>query len=315
MLMETDQLYLRPETVEEALRLAAEHAEDFSFIAGGTDVMVHRFQGNNRAACLIDISGLKELNRVWVEDDTLKIGALIRLDKLKDYREIRDNFPVLIAAARAVGSPMIRKMGTIGGNVLCENRCTYFNQSDFGRETVNFCLKSGGDICIATGGPKACFSEFASDTAPALISLNAKVEVEDQNGVAVTPLEDIYTGDGVAPRNLPKTALLKAIHLPLTGKYRSLFKKLSPRHSVDFSSLTMAISRDAAGRMKIVLGGVNPKPVVIAATVQDDPEKLIHEALKQSKTVENDVYSRLYRREMIAVFLRKGLAELIAQHG
>ena len=313
MLTETEQLYLRPTTVPEALRLAAEHAADFSFIAGGTDVMVHRFQGNNRAGCLIDLSGLEELNRVWIEDHTLKIGALIRLDDLKNYPEIVTRFPVLIAAARAVGSPMIRKMGTIGGNVLCENRCTYFNQSDFGRETVNFCLKSGGDICIATGGPRACFSEFASDTAPALISLNAKVEIEDRNEVTVTPLEDIYTGDGVAPRNLPKTALLKAIHLSLKGKYRSVFKKLSPRHSVDFTSLTMAISLEAAGRMKIVLGGVNPKPVVITATVQDDPKKLIREALRQSKTVENDVYSRLYRREMIEVFLRRGWEGLVAK--
>jgi 4-hydroxybenzoyl-CoA reductase subunit beta len=308
--METTQLYLSPKTVDEALNFARQQIDDFSYLAGGTDVQVNRYHGNNESSCLIDISQLSELQDVAIEEQTLKIGSLVKLDQLKNYPAIKNNFPVLIEAAHAVGSPMIRKMGTIGGNILCENRCIYYNQSAFWRESVDYCLKSGGEICIATGGPKACFSEFVSDTAPALISLDANVQIEDITGTQISRLEDIYTGDGVTPRNLSKTAILKTILLPLDQEFRSVFKKLSPRNSVDFTSLTSAVSMNKNGRLKIVLGGVSPKPVVIEATIHDNLANIIKESLKQSKTVDNDVYSRLYRRKMIEVFLQKSFEEL-----
>jgi 4-hydroxybenzoyl-CoA reductase beta subunit len=308
--MITTQIYLRPKTIDDALGLAKRHSDDFSYLAGGTDLLVNRYNGNNLSNCLIDISGISELQKVAIDDHSLKIGSLVKLDHLKNFPAIRENFPVLLEAAQAVGSPMVRKIGTIGGNILCENRCIYYNQSIFGREAINFCLKSGGDICIATGGVKACFSEFVSDTAPALISLDARVEVVDIDGINICKLEDIYSGDGVRPRNISKTAIIKAILLPSGREFRSVFKKLSPRNSVDFTSLTIAVSMNKNGRLKIVLGGVSPKPLVLEATIHDDLTNIIKESLKQSKTVDNDVYSRLYRRKMIAVFLQKSFEEL-----
>lgn len=309
--METKKLYFRPATIKKALELAVRHREDFSYLAGGTDILVNRYHGNNRSHCLIDISRIDELKNVTVEKQTLNIGSLVKLEQLKDYPAIKDNFSVLIEAAAAVGSPLIRRMGTIGGNILCENRCIYYNQSAFGREAVDFCLKNGGEICIASGGPKSCFSQFVSDTAPALISLDAQVEVVDINGSKILKLEDIYTGDGVTPRNLSKTAIIKAIHLPLKQEFRSVFKKLTPRNSVDFTSLTSAVSVNKEGKLKIALAGVSPKPVVIESSLNDNNEELIKEALKQSKSVDNDVYSRTYRRKLIRVFLSKSFKELL----
>ncbi|RMI02044.1 MAG: hypothetical protein D6681_10635, partial [Calditrichaeota bacterium] len=261
--------------------------DDFTYIAGGTDVMVNRQQENETASCLVDISGIEELQQVTVEGQTLKIGALVKLDQLKHYPEIQENFPVLIEAAEAVGSPLIRKTGTIGGNLLCENRCVYYNHSAFWREAVNYCLKSGGDICIASGGPKACFSEFVSDTAPALICLDAQVEIVDTTGTELKPLESIYTGDGLKPRNLPKTALLAFIHLSLNASYQAVFKKLRPRSGVDFTSLTTAVSLNGENRLKIAVGGVSPGPVVVEAPADTDREQLIRQVLKGCKTVDN----------------------------
>ncbi len=306
----TSPIYMRVGSVSEALEMAARHSDDFSYLAGGTDVMVNRFQGNNPASCLIDLSGIAELQNVSEEADWLRIGALVKLNRLKNYPPITEYFPVLIEAARAVGSPLVRSMATLGGNLLCENRCIFYNQTEFGREAVNYCLKSGGDICIATGGPKVCFSEFVSDTAPALISLDARVEIAAPGGGKTIPLEEIYTGDGLQPRKLEKTAILKTILLPLNRCFRSVFKKLSPRKSVDFTSLTTAVSVDDNGKMKVVLGGVSPGPVVIEWQRNGDPEALIKQALKLCKTVDNDVYSRNYRRKMISVFLSESLEQL-----
>jgi len=302
--------YLSPDTVEEAVKLASLFKDSFSYVAGGTDLWVNRYQGNNQSNCLIDISQIQELQTISVADQKLKIGALVKLDQLRNYPEIRNNFPTLIEAAHSVGSPLIRKMGTLGGNILCENRCTFYNQSDLWREAINYCLKSGGDICIATGGTKVCYSEFVSDTAPALISLDAQVEIFDKNNTEIFKLEEIYTGDGIHPRKLSKTAIIKFILLPLKQKYRAVFKKLRPRKSMDFTSLTTAVSFYKDGGLKIALGGVSPKPVVIESNIGENQDALIKEALKLCKTVDNDVYSRLYRREMIRQFLSKSFEEL-----
>ncbi len=302
--------YLSPKTLREALELAKQYQDNFSFLAGGTDLWVNRHQGNNNSNCLIDISHINELQTVITAENSLKVGALVKLDQLRSFPEIRDNFPALIEAAQSVGSPLIRKMGTLGGNILCENRCIFYNQSDSWREAANYCLKSGGKICIATGGKKVCFSEFVSDTAPALISMDAQVEIIDQKGIEILKLEEIYSGDGIHSRKLSKTAIIKFILLPLDKAYQVVFKKLRPRNSMDFTSLTTAVSVRNHERLKIAIGGVSPKPAVIESDIHTNKDTLVREALKQSKIVDNDVYSRLYRRDMIRVFLNKSIEEL-----
>ncbi|QQS72654.1 MAG: FAD binding domain-containing protein [Flavobacteriales bacterium] len=108
-----------------------------------------------------------------------------------------------------MASPIVRRSATLGGSLLCENRCSFYNQSEWWRDAVGNCLKCDGDVCIATGGRKACFSKLASDTAPVLIAMEAQLEVVTAEGIQTIPLESIYTGDGVDPRNLPPTALIR----------------------------------------------------------------------------------------------------------
>ncbi|MBK8490898.1 MAG: FAD binding domain-containing protein [Saprospirales bacterium] len=217
---------------------------------------------------------------------------------------------MLIEAALSVGAPLLRKTATLGGNVLCENRCLYYNQSEWWRESVGYCLKCDGDICIATQGKKACFSELVSDTAPALIAMDAEIEVIDLDGARRVKLEDIYTGDGVKPRNLPETAIVTAILLPLDRGFSTSYFKLRQRESLEFTSLTAAIALDKTGKLKIALSGVDPKPVVVVGKKDDDPEGLIKKAIKGARAIDNDMYTRKYRREMIGVYLRRGLEKL-----
>ncbi len=302
--------YHLPVTVDEALQLALANERSFRYIAGGTDVMVNRFQGNENSSCLIDLGRIPELTKVKIAGDHLSIGAGICLDDLVLHPEITDEFPILIEAVQVVGSPLIRSSATLGGNVLCENRCSYFNQSEFWRDAVGLCLKCEGDVCIATGGTKACFSKFVSDTAPALISMDAQIEIVDKDGISRIPLEEIYTGDGLQPINLPKTTILKSILLPLNKGFNSVFRKLRQRESLDFSSLTAAVSLSDSGKLKISLGGVDPKPVTLEGTSKSDLEDMIKQVYKKCRAIDNDSYPRIYRKEMIKVFLKESFGEL-----
>jgi len=302
--------YILATTVQEAIEQAIANKGNFKYLAGGTDVMVNKFQGNETSGCLIDITKIEALKGITKQDNFLRIGALEILEELKFNSDLKTEFPMLIEAALSVGSPLIRKTATIGGNVLCENRCLYYNQSEWWRESIGYCLKCEGDICIATGGKNACFSELVSDTAPALIAMDAEIEYVDEKGTHQQPLESIYTGDGVKPRTLSETAIITAILLSLNRGFKTAFFKLRERESLEFTSLTSAVAVDKKCKLKIALSGVDPKPVVVEGKIEDDKDTLIKKAIKASRAVDNDMYSRKYRREMISVYLKRSFEKL-----
>lgn len=308
--MTDEKTYRKAYSMKEAIELLSSHPKTSKFIAGGTDMMVNKYQGNDTTQHLIDISGLDELKSIRKDDNHVYIGALVRLSDLKKNSDITNEFPVLLQAAHAVGSPLIRQTATLGGNILCENRCIYFNQSEWWREAVGYCLKCNGNVCIATGGKKACFSEFASDTAPALIALNAKVKVYDSFGERIMAIEDLYSGDGIKPKTIGNDCLIKEIMLPRGQGFKTFFKKLRLRETLEFTSLTTAVSLNNKNDLRVVLGGVDPKPVLIKAKLNDDKDELIKKAIKGGRAVENDMFSRTYRRDMIRVFLKEAFITL-----
>jgi 4-hydroxybenzoyl-CoA reductase subunit beta len=309
--MIAEKKYLLPTTIDEAIKFARTNDGTFKYLAGGTDVMVNRYQGNEDSTCLIDITKIESLRGITINEDYLRIGALENLETLKFNESLSKEFPMLIEAALSVGAPLLRKTATIGGNVLCENRCLYYNQSDWWRESVGHCLKCDGDICIATQGKKACFSELVSDTAPAIIAMDGLIEFADIDGVHQIPLENIYTGDGVNPRNIPETAIVTAILLPRNREFKTDYNKLRERESLEFTSLTSAMAIDKDGKIKIALSGVDPKAVVVEGTINDDQTDLIKSSIKGSRAIDNDMYSRKYRREMITVYLHRSFNKLM----
>ena len=175
---------------------------------------------------------------------------------------------------------------------------------------MGYCLKCDGDVCIATQGKSACFSELVSDTAPAIIAMDGELEYVDEKGTQRVKLEEIYTGDGVNPRNLPETAIVTAILLPTGREFKTDFHKLRERESLEFTSLTAGVAMDKDGKIKIALAGVDPKAVVIEGKKGDELEDLIKKAVKGGRAVDNDMYSRKYRREMIRVYLTRSFEKL-----
>lgn len=308
--MITEKTYINALTIEHAYAEAIKCSSGFRYIAGGTDVMVNKYQGNENADCLIDLSGINELKHVVTKENYIEIGALVRLDDLKNYKVITDNFRALLEAANLVASPIIRKTATIGGNLLCENRCVFYNQSEWWREAAGHCLKCNGNICIASGGNKNCFAKFVSDTAIVLISMNASIEVFDDNKLSIIPIEEIYSGDGIMPIKLSKTAIIKSVHIPLNNEFKSLFKKLRQRETLEFSSMSTAVTIDKTSKLKIVLGAVHAKPIIFNGNVTDDFNEILNTIISNTRIVDNDVYSRSYRKEMISVFLQRSFKEL-----
>lgn len=309
-MLTTEKIFLQPKTIEEALQAAHDYNGEFRFIAGGTDVFVNKFQGNDTSLCIIDLTGIENLKNVSITNDYLKIGALVKLVDIKKDENICTEFPALIEAANSVGTPLIRSSATIGGNILCENRCIFYNQSDWWRESVGYCLKCEGDICIATGSTQKCYSEFVSDTAPVLISMDARIEIADKDGTTVKKLEEIYSGEGVNPRNIRKTSIIKSILIPLNRKFKVIFKKLRLRNSLDFTSLTSSVSADNGGEIRIVLSGVDPAPVIIEGKTDTSSDQFIKEALRKARSIDNEMLTRAYRREMIKNFITDSLNEL-----
>ncbi len=302
--------YIKATSVGHALALANESGGSFRYLAGGTDVMVNKFQGNDEADLLIDISDIESLKDISSTDSHLIIGASACLDDLKKNQIIALHFSILLEAANAVASPTIRKTATIGGNLLCENRCTFYNQSAWWREAAGHCLKCNGPTCLASGGNKNCFSKFVSDTAVVLISLNATIEVIDSEGISIIPLENIYTGDGVNPRQLSKTAIIRSIQIPLLEDSISVFKKLRKRETLDFTSLSTAVTLRKNGKLRIALGGVHAKPVIVDGSIGDDLNALISQSVSKTRIIDNDTYSKSYRKEMITVFLKRSFEVL-----
>lgn len=306
-----EEKYIRVSTLQEALAAAADHKEHTKFLAGGTDMMVNRYQGNEASTVFIDITGISALKSIKEEQGQLRIGALVTLHELEKHPLIKRLIPALGEAAHAVGSPLIRKTATIVGNVLCENRCLYYNQSEWWREAVGYCLKCKGDICIATGGANACFSEFVSDTAPVLISYEAEIRVFGKEGKErLVKLKDIYTGDGVKPRSLKSYELVTELIIPLQPARRCVFKKLRLRESLEFTSLSTAVSVTSDKKINMVLAGMDPKPVYIEPVAEESMDEMVKRIQKRCRAVDNDVFSRNYRRDMIKVFIVNSYKEL-----
>jgi 4-hydroxybenzoyl-CoA reductase subunit beta len=293
--------------------------ENTVYIAGGTDLMVRRSLGLDSALHLIDLSGIGELRSIVADrsadGETLSIGAATTLAELAASPIILSRFPALAEAALSIASPPIRNSATVAGNLLCENRCIYYDQSEAWQAAAGGCLKCGAEVCIATGSTKHCYSVFISDLAPVLISLDARVEVLDHESatrIISKPVEWLYTGDGMNPHTISKRDILTRIVLRIAGEeeHRVFFRKLRPRASVDFTNLTVAMRRTTNGSTTLAASGIGPGPAVLRNTTSNDPDILAASLLKQSQIIDNVSYRRPYRKEMLRETISEGIRRL-----
>src|SRR6267378_377445 len=204
----------RPRTLPDALGLLNQHSGIIRVLAGGTDLLPSMGQKLFAPEHVLDIRHLPELKGIRQTEQGTEIGALTTLREIERSTFLAQHYSVLVEAAKTVASPLLRNMGTIGGNICLDTRCLWYNQSLAWRKSCGFCIKKNGDLChVAPGGTK-CWAAFSADTPPALLCLGAEVNVASPSGFRRVAIADLYTNDGVNRIKLAKNEMITSIYLP-----------------------------------------------------------------------------------------------------
>ena len=313
---------LRPRSVAEAVECLGKHGNNLRVLAGGTDLIPSMRQKLFEPDYVLDLRGIAEIRGIKPQPDGgAEIGALTTIRDIERSDFLRTHYPVLSEAAATVASPVLRNMGTIGGNICLDTRCLWYNQSLTWRKGCGFCIKKDGDLChVAPGGTK-CWAAFSGDTPPALLCLNAEIEIASPNGTRRIPLTDFYTGLGDTYRRLQPNELVTRIFLParLAG-YGGVYRKLRVRGSIDYPLAGVAVvlkrSNGHVADARIGITAVNPAPLLVKGATELLAGKIIDEALaaaagdlaaKISKPLTTSALTPEYRREMIRVFTKRAV--------
>lgn len=313
---------LRPRAVEEAVAGLAKHVGNIRVLAGGTDLIPSMRQKLFEPEYVLDLRGLGELSGIRPQaGGAVEIGALTTLSTIEKSAYLRQHFPVLTEAAATVASPVLRNMGTIGGNICLDTRCLWYNQSLTWRKGCGFCIKKDGNLChVAPGGTK-CWAAFSGDTPPALLCLNAEIEIVGANGARRIPLPEFYTGDGENYRRLLPSELVTRLFLPAaSADYRGVYRKLRVRGSIDYPLAGVAVvMKRSNGHVldaRIALTAVNPAPMLVQCAGEILVGKAVDEALAEAvadltagtaKPLTTSALTPEYRREMIRVFTKRAV--------
>ena len=314
---------LQPRTVPAALEALAEHAGAIQILAGGTDLVPSMRQGLFAPAYLLDIRGIRELNHIRQTDSGVVIGTLAPLSAIEANPLLCAEYPVLTAAAATVASPVLRNMGTLGGNVCLDTRCLWYNQSLAWRKSCGFCIKKDGDLChVAPGGPE-CWAVFSGDTPPALLCLDAELEIAGPRGVRRIPLAEFYAGTGDAHLNLAKDELLTRVFLPAgSGGWRGAYRKLRVRGSIDYPLAGVAVAlkqrNGAIEDLRVAITALNPAPLLVqdargfaGKPLDEKTAELAGDlAARTARPLTTSALTPEYRKEMVRVLTKRAILSL-----
>lgn len=319
---------LRPHTTAEAVALLAQHAGDIRILAGGTDLLPSMQQKLFAPQYVLDIRRIAELRGVRQQSTgAVEIGALTALTDVEHSDLLRRHFRVLHEAAKTVASPVLRNMGTIGGNICLDTRCLWYNQSLQWRKSCGFCIKKDGDLChVAPGGTK-CWAAFSGDTPAALLCLDAEIEIASAAGIRRVKLAEFYTGLGDNYRKLAAKELLTRVFLPASSAgRRGIYRKLRIRGSIDYPLAGVAVvlkqSNGHIEDVRIGLTAVNPAPVLVKGAAEllagkrmtgEWAEATGVLAAQAAKPLTTSALTPEYRREMIRVFTKRAVFSLATE--
>jgi len=312
----------RPASVDEVVRLSRDLEGRFDYLAGGTDLLPNYKMHLNLRPHVVALEDVEELRGHTLS----RLGAMARLSDLEADRELAVAYPALAQAVREVATPLVRASGTVGGNLLVETRCFFFNQSYFWRTSLGYCLKADGDRCHVVPQKEKCYATFSGDLAPALMVLDAEVEIAGPAGRRRVPLPELYNleGDGIRRTHLAPGELLVAVHLPAVSRGRAgTYLKLRVRPSYDFPELGVAAAGVLDGRrvrsLRLAVGGADPYPrrfdaltdALVGTELSDDHvAALAAEVERAVRPVHNTFLLPDYRRRMVPVYVRRALTQI-----
>jgi len=314
---------LRPRSIEEAVGHLAHHVGNIQILAGGTDLIPSMKQRLFSPAFVMDIRGIEDMQGIHVVPGVgVEIGALTPLSAIEDSEFIRRNYRVLHEAATTVASPILRNMGTVGGNICLDTRCLWYNQSLQWRRSCGFCIKKDGDLCHVAPGGTRCWAAFSGDTPPALLCLGADVEIVGPRGVRRLPLKDFYSGVGDAHLKLDPNEMLSRVFLPeASSGWKGSYQKLRVRGSIDYPLAGVAVAFKKNGgpveAARVAITAVNPAPLLVPGSdhaligrqiVDEHVAAVVGElAAKTGKPLTTSALTPEYRREMVRVFAKRAV--------
>ncbi|MBI4242949.1 MAG: FAD binding domain-containing protein, partial [Planctomycetes bacterium] len=249
----------------EAVKLKHEFGKDAMIVAGGTDVVPKMKRRQFNPKYLIFLRKLKELRGISKAKNHIRIGSAERLSDVARNQLVRKLFPAVCGAIDGIATVVIQNMGTVGGNLLLDTRCNYYDQNFFWRKSIEFCLKKDGCTCWVAPSSDKCLAVASSDLTPVLIALRSKVRLVSLKGERTVFLESVYNNDGANYLNIDKAEILSDIFVP-TVETTCLYKKLRRRGAFDFPVLGIACSamvNSGVRNLRFVLTGCGSKPVVV----------------------------------------------------
>jgi len=312
----------RPASIAEAARLLAADP-GAQLLAGGTDLVPRLRRGIGRPTMLVDLGGVRDFAQIELTPDGLALGAGVTLDRLAGNKDVARSYPAIAEAARAIAAPGHRSVATVGGNLCLDTRCVFYNQSEWWRAANGYCLKRGGEVCHVAPHGKHCHAAFCGDLAPALLALDAAVELVSSEGARCIPLADLYRDDGASHLTVARDEVLARVKVP--GAAASLvsgYRKACARGAVDFPlagvACALAIRGNVLVKLRVALTGTNSQPILLDGTDAllgrpADAEtltalgKLVQ---KQASPMRTTVTQSNYRRQVAAVLARRLVAEL-----
>ncbi|HEY7674996.1 MAG TPA: FAD binding domain-containing protein [Burkholderiales bacterium] len=311
-----------PTTVEEAARLLAAEGPRAMLIAGGTDLLPNMKRRHQTPSMLVSLRHVASLKKI-ANGSGLALGSGLTLNEVVADARVREKYTGLWQAAAQVATVHLRNMGTLGGNLCLDTRCSYYNQNYEWRKAIDFCLKKDGETCWVATASKRCVATSSTDSAPALIALGAAVRLVSAQGEREVPLDELYRNDGIDYLARRSDEILSEVRLPDAAGWKSTYWKLRRRGSFDFPVLGVAAAirtaRDGTvEEARIALGAVSSRPFLTKGGELLIGKKLSDAAIAEAgakvasaaKPMDNTDLDLYWRKDVVPEFVGYALREL-----
>ncbi len=317
--------FLSPSTIEEALQMLADDPSGTRVLAGGTDLVPNLKRRHQHARRLVSLGRLASLRGVSGDPaHGLRVGAMTTLRSILKNEVLEQHWPGLIAAVRSISSPVLQSMGTIGGNLCLDTRCTYYNQTEEWRSAIGYCMKEAGDTCWVAPSSSRCWAIAASDAAPLLCAIGARVRLASTRGERELAVEALLCDDGIAYLSKAPDEVLTDVLLPPAGTWKATYWKLRRRGSIDFPVLGVGTAlrvgkNGVVEDVRIFLGAVASAPVRALAAESILQGHILDEttlvsagkaAQEVATALDNTDFTMTWRRQMIPHYVAGTLREL-----
>src|SRR6266446_5254226 len=314
--------YLAPKTLKDALAMKADAGPDGMYVAGGTDLYPNMKRRHQEPKVVITLMGIPELRRA----DGRTLGSSTTLTELSASPAVREAAPVVAHAAELVSTPLLRNMGTLGGNLCLDTRCNYYNQTYEWRKAIDFCMKKDGHICWVAPSSPRCWAVSSSDVAPVMVAIGAEYRLMGPQGERVVPAGRFYQNDGINYLTKQSDEILVDVRLPAPNGWDAVYHKLRRRGAFDFPVLGVAAWVQWKGNdvtaARIVLCGVASYPQEVpeagearqGARLSDESIAAAADAAyRPSKPMDNTDFDLSWRKQMTRVYVARALQELRAR--